>query len=472
VKKISLIIFVLAGSIFAQINGLVFNNMPDGLRSKDNVEKTMAKEKSLMTEMKLSLNEAITLAMAQNKDVLIANEELKKADAQISEAYGNAMPNLSFQAQYLRNIKKPVLFIPGGTPFNPDPNPLKMELALDNNYTASLSLSQVLFSAKVNTAIQIAKEYNNYTEHNSQSTREDVVLSVKKAYYAVLLTQKVVDVTKEGLELARATYSNLDKLYKEGMASEFDLLRAQVQVSNTEPMVSQAENNLLLAKNALRSLLALDSSQPLTLTGDLMMDEIPASILDEESLLSLQRNSSLLGLHSYDKILDKNITIQRSDYYPTLAAFGSYEWQTQDNGFNFNQYNTAKSLIVGVQLTYTLFDGFMRKYRTEQAIIEKDKLALNIKKLEDGIKIQVDESRFRMNDAKKRVEAQAKSVEQAQKALSIAEVRFKNGLGTQLELIDARLALTQTQINRAQSIYDYLVARADWEKTSGFNKIQ
>ncbi len=469
-KKISLIIFVLAGSIFAQINGLVFNNLPEGVRRSEKIEKTISADITSLSEMNLSLEEAISLALAQNKDVLIANEELKKADAQISEAYGNALPTLSFNAQYLRNIKKPVLFIPGGNPFNEGPNPVKMELALDNNYTATLSLSQVLFSAKVNTAIQIAKEYNNYTEHNSQSTREDVVLSVKKAYYAVLLTQKVVEVTKEGLELAKATYENLNKLYKEGMASEFDLLRAQVQVSNTEPMVSQAENNNLLAKNALRSLLALDSSQPLTLTGDLIMDEIPGSILDEESLLALQRNSSLLGLHAYDKILDKNITIQKSDYYPTLAAFGNYEWQTQDNGFHFNQYNTAKSLIVGVQLTYTLFDGFMRKYRTEQAIIEKDKLSLNIKKLEDGIKIQVDESRFRMNDAKKRVEAQAKSVEQAQKALSIAEVRFKNGLGTQLELIDARLALTQTQINRAQSIYDYLVARADWEKTSGFSK--
>jgi outer membrane protein TolC len=178
-----------------------------------------------------------------------------------------------------------------------------------------------------------------------------------------------------------------------------------------------------------------------------------------------------LGLHAYEQILDKNIDIQKADNYPTLAAFGNYQYQAQDNGLKFNKYNSYPVFIVGLSLTYNIFNGLQTKYRTEQAVIEKDKIVLTSKKLEEGIKIQVDETKLRMIEAKKRVDAQARSVEQATKAGSIADVRFKNGLGTQLELIDAQVALTRTQINKAQATYDYLIARADWERASGYNKL-
>ncbi|MCX6151332.1 MAG: TolC family protein [Ignavibacteriales bacterium] len=473
-KKIILFLLILfISKNYSQNNFITQDYIPGGISSlSSQLNNEKANNIKLSSkELNLSLNEAISMALEQNKDVLVSNEDLKKSEAQINEAYGNAYPTLNFEAQYVRNIKKQALFLPGNSPFNPDPTPIKLELGTDNNYSASLTLTQVLFSAKVNTAISIAKEYSHYTEHNAQSVRQDAVQNVKKAYYGVLFTKKIIEVTRQGLELAKATYENLQKLYKEGMASEFDLLRAEVQVANTEPRLSQSENNYVLAKNALRNVLGLDINQEINLTDDLKLDEVPLNVVEEESQQSLQRNSLLLGLQAYELILDKNITIQKSDNYPTLAAFGNYQYQTQDDGFKFNQYNTLNTAMVGVTLTYNIFNGLQTKYRIEQAIIEKDKTTLNRKKLEDGIKIQVDEAKLRMLEAKKRVDAQARSVEQATKAVSIAEVRFKNGLGTQLELIDSQVALTSTQINKAQAVYDYLVARADWERASGYNQL-
>jgi outer membrane protein len=476
VKKLFLFLLIIfICNIYSQGIPVVQNELPDGLSSQTsyfNKGKIQADSTS-GKELNLSLNDAVALALEQNKDVLASNEDLKKAEAQIDEAYGNAYPSLNFTGQYLRNILSPVLFIPGNTPpFNPGPEPLKFRISTDNSYSAGLSLSQIVFSAKVNTAIQIANEYSNYTEKNNSAVKEDVVLSVKKAYYGVLLMQKVVEATRQGLELARANYENLNKLYKQGMASEFDLLRSEVQVANTEPMLSQAENQVVLAKNALRNLLGINLNRQMNLTDSLELKEIPMDIVVEESALSLQRNSTLQGMYAYEKILNKNISIQKADYYPTLAAFGNYQYQAQDNGFRFNKYNSYPTFIVGLSMTYNIFNGLQTKYRTEQAVIDRDKLIINTKKLEEGIKIQVDEARLRMIEAKKRVDAQAKSVEQATKAVSIADVRFKNGLGTQLELIDAQVALTRTQINKAQAIYDYLVARADWEKNSGYNQIK
>jgi outer membrane protein TolC len=467
-----LLIFII-GKNYSQENLVTQNYLPDGLSSQS-VQITNAKThitKSAIEELNLSLNDAVTLALEQNKDVLLSNKDLEKAEAQINEAYGNAFPTLNFSAQYSRNILSPVLFIPANNALFKNPDPLKISMSTNNSYSAGLSLSQILFSAKVNTAIKIAKEYSNYTDQNAKTVREDIVLNVKKTYYGVLLTQRVVEATRQGLELAKATYDKLNKLYKEGMASEFDLLRAEVQVANTEPALSQAESQVVLAKNALKNLLGLNLEQDISLISKLEFEELPLNVVEEESQLSLGRNSTLLGLHAYEQILDKNIDIQKADNYPTLAAFGNYQYQAQDNGLKFNKYNSYPVFIVGLSLTYNIFNGLQTKYRTEQAVIEKDKIVLTSKKLEEGIKIQVDETKLRMIEAKKRVDAQARSVEQATKAGSIADVRFKNGLGTQLELIDAQVALTRTQINKAQATYDYLIARADWERASGYNKL-
>ncbi|MGE5399176.1 MAG: TolC family protein [Ignavibacteriales bacterium] len=472
-KNIFLLFAILTSNIFAQN---VESNLPGGLvrasKPVSGVENAAVYEKTIAAEgvIKLSLKDAIGIAMQKNKDILISDQDLLKAEAQINEAYGNAYPQLSFSANYSRNIELPSLFIAPNTPFNSSPNTVTFSLGANNSYTAGLSLSQVLFSAKVNTAIKIAKDYRLFTEYNSNAAHEDVALQVKRAYYGVLLSQNVMEVSQQSLELAKANYNNVSQLYKQGMASEFDYLRAEVQVSNTEPVVSQAQSTLILAKNGLKNILGIELNRDIELTGSLSLDEIPQDVIDQEGPLALQRNSQLQALSVQENILEKNIQIQRADYYPTLAAFGQYQYQSQDNTFRFSQYLWAKSFTVGLSVSYPIFNGMQTKYRTEQASIDKDKLVLTRMKLEEGIKIQVEEARLRMMEARKRIEAQGKSVEQATKAVSIAEVRFKNGLGTQIELIDSQVALTRTQINKAQAVYDYLIARSDWERITGYKK--
>lgn len=423
-------------------------------------------------KISLSLQDALNIALEKNKDILIAKEDLTKSDAQISEAYGNALPQVNLTAGYTRYLELPVLFIPPNTPFNKSGSVQKFSMGADNAYSASLTANQVLFSFKVNTAIQIAEEYSKYSKHNAESTREDVVLNVKKAYYGILLAQKVVEVSKQSYDLAKANFDNVQKLYSQGVAAEFDLLRAEVQVANTEPILSQAENNLQLAMNGLKNLLSIDLQKEIAVSGSLQMQEIEPALINNESGLAVERNSSVKGLLSLERIYDKNITIERADYFPTLAAFGTYAYQTQDNTFKFRDYNWANNFMVGLQISYPIFNGLQTKYRSQQAFIEKQKIHLNRLKLEEGIKIQVEASRLKMNEAKKRYNAQLKSVQQAEKAVSIADIRFKSGVGTQIELIDSQVALTRTRMNEAQAIYDYLIARAEWEKSAGFNTQQ
>ena len=113
----------------------------------------------LKDTLNLTLNQAITIALEKSWDIQIANEDVKKAEEQINEAYANAFPRLEFSGRYIRNIKSPVLFIPANTPFNESDRTLTIELGSKNSYDLGISISQVIYNQKVNTAIQIASEY-------------------------------------------------------------------------------------------------------------------------------------------------------------------------------------------------------------------------------------------------------------------------------------------------------------------------
>lgn len=417
-----------------------------------------------------TLDEAIAKALENNWDVKISQKEIQKSQEQIDEAYSNAFPRIEFSGRYIRNIKLPVLFIPPNTAFNPTDQTQTFELGSSNSVDATFTLSQVLYSQKVNTAIRIAGEYSDYSVEGENATKLGIVLAVKKAFYTILLAKQLVNVSNQNFQAAKANFDNVSSLYKHGAASEYDFLRSEVQVSNTQPMLIQAENNLELAKSSLKNLLAVDINKPLDVKGKFLFEELTDEFVEEKNKSAVDDNPLVKQLKIQESLLDKNVTIQRSDFFPTLALFGQYQFQTQDNTYNLKNYNWAKSFMVGLQLSYTLFDGFGRSARVEQAKIDKEKVSLGKRKLEEGLKIQIQQSHMKMAEAKKRINAQGKSLEQADKALKISQTRYKSGVGTQLEIIDTQAALIYAQTNYSQAIYDYLIAKAEWEYAVSANK--
>jgi outer membrane protein TolC len=418
--------------------------------------------------LSLTLSQAISIALEKSWDVQIAVENVKKAEEQINEAYANAFPLLQFSGQYINNIKSPVLFIPANTPFNESDRTLTIELGSKNSYNLGFSLNQVIYNQKVNTAIKMAQDYSDFSKYGETSTKQQIINSVKKAFYTVLLMEALVKVANQNLNVAQANLDNVTAMFSQGMVSEFDYLRSEVQVANVQPYVIRSENNLELSKNQLKNLLTLDLNQPIKVIGKVSFEEIPSDTIDTYSAAAIENNPLINQLKVQSSLLEKNITIQKADYFPTLSFFGQYQFQSQDNTFNFSDYYWAQTFFIGLQLSYTLFDGFSRSSRVEQAIIEKQKVDISRMKYEEALKIQILQAKMNMDEAKKRIYAQEKSVQQAEKALRIAQSRYKNGVGTQLEQIDTQSALILAQSNRIQAVYDYFIAKSDWEYAVSF----
>jgi outer membrane protein len=217
----------------------------------------------------------------------------------------------------------------------------------------------------------------------------------------------------------------------------------------------------------LKNLLSLPLGQPVVIEGEFTYDKVPPTMLEDAKRNALTTNPRILQFSLQEMILAKNITVERSNYFPTLSLFSAYQWQAQDNTYQFNNYNWAKMLNVGVNLSFTLFDGFKTSERVQQAVVERQKIHYNRLKLEEGLRIQIQAAELKMGEAEKRIQGQEKNIEQAEKAVSIAQTRFRSGVGTQLELMDAQVAMTRAQTNYAQAIYDYLMAKADWNFAVG-----
>ena len=421
----------------------------------------------LKPPIEITLEKAIALASEQNRDILIADQDRFKAEAQIGEARSDAFPQITVTGQYTRNMKKPVLFLPPGTPFNTSGSTIGFEIGSDNAYLMGASFSQTLFSRKVGVALDMAGTYRDYIEEAFRATKQDIARQVKKSFYMVLLAQKLVDANRQGLDVVRANYENVAAQYRHGNAAEFDLLRAEVQMANTEPLVISAENALALSINDLKSLLSIPLDQQITIKGDFMFEDVPQDMMDSAKGMAVSTNPSIRQLALQESLLEKDITLESGNYFPTLSLVGAYQWQTQDNTFQFRNYNWATLFNVGLQLTYPLFDGFRTTQRVQEASADREKVHFTRLKAEEGLTIQIQAAELRMAEAKKRIAGQEKNINQAQKAVRIAQTRFTSGVGTQLELLDAQVAMTRAQTNYAQAMYDYLVAKADWQYAVG-----
>lgn len=415
----------------------------------------------------LTLDSALALALGQNRDIMIADKDRYRADAQISEAWAGAMPQISLTGLYTRNIMLPVLFLPPNTAFNPGNSTETLELGSNNSYLLGATFSQVLFSRKVGTALDIAHTYHDYSEEGYRAATQNVYLAVKKAFYGVLLARELAGANREGLDVVRSNVENVRLQYKNGNAAEYDLLRAEVELANTEPLQISADNALLLSLNALKNVLAIPLDTEIDVAGGFAFEDVPEGMFRDAAREALSSNPAIVQLALQEDMLEKNISIERANYFPTLSLIGSYQYQTQDNTFAFRNYFWATSLNIGLQVSFPLFDGFRTGARTEQAMIDRDKVHYARLKAEEGIRIQLQAAELGMGEAKKRIAGQERNIAQAEKAVRISQTRYRSGVGTQLELMDSQVAMTRARAAYARAMYDFLVAKAEWENISG-----
>jgi outer membrane protein len=312
-----------------------------------------------------------------------------------------------------------------------------------------------------------ASVYSHMARDMFYAKKVETVNKVRKAYYVALLAQQGLELVRSSLKNAEENLKNVQLMTAQGIVSEYDELRATVGVDNLLPMVIQNETNYNLAVDNLRNIIGTHSAEDIKLTSDLNFVPVDDSLIARASEIVLESNPNLNVVRKQIDLNSAVINVERSNYLPTIAAFGSYSYSASKDQFNFSTNDFFKSSQVGLSLSLSLFQGLQTSSRVEQAQLEKRKTEEQRDNLEKTLKMGLRSILGNLKQARKRIEAQERTVETAERGYNIVTARFLANAATQLEVNDAQLALNQAKVNRIQAIYDYLVASADLDQLIG-----
>lgn len=421
----------------------------------------------------LDFEKAWKLALEKNESIASANDEVIKAQHQIGEAYAGALPTVNFTGAFQHYFQVPSSIFHLPSEMNQDDGPLriKTQFGSDNNVSLGLELNQPLWIAgKVGMALEIAKRYEELSELGVTVSREDLRLSLVQAFYAALLTEEYLGVSREAFSQGERLHKQTQALYDQGIVSEYDLIRAKVAVANLKPMVYQAEVGRDLAYKGLKNLIGIDVDLEIILEGDLSREVIPPDDYESAVNLALKDRLEFRQLDLQGELYKGQYRIEkRNVYWPNLLLNLKWESLAQSSNLKLTKYEFLVGWGGTLVLQVPLFDGWASNHRAEKARVNLRGVQRQKTLLERGVKVQVFQALSNYKKAGEDLTAAEENVKQAEKGLGIAEVRYREGVGTQLEVLDAQLQLNNSRVNVLQAQYNQLVARAAYDRAVGMN---
>ena len=302
----------------------------------------------------------------------------------------------------------------------------------------------------------------------SRASKLDLVNQVSKAYYQLMLAQDSYNVLLGSYKLAEDNFNIVNAKYEQGAVSEYDKISAEVQMRSIKPNVISAANGVTLAKLQLKVLMGITADVELKTEDSLTNYETAVfanQLKDEE--VGLENNTTMKQLDLNMKMLEKSLKVAKSSFIPTLSMSFSYNYQSLYNpNINFFEYNWSNSSSLMFNLSIPLYKA-SNFTKVKSARIQMRQLDWNRIDTERKLNMEIVSYRNNMAASSEQVVSNKENVMQAEKAVLIAGKRYDVGKGTVLELNSSQVSLTQAQLTYNQSIYDYLIAKADLDKVLG-----
>ena len=420
-------------------------------------------------QLNLSLDEAIEIALSDNPTIKVANLEIERYDYVRKQAVATLYPQVDASAQYSLALRRQEMtegFSFGGK----------------NTFNVAGTVSLPLFVPSVYRQIKMTRTQMEGAVESARASRIDLVAAVRSAYYNVLLAEQSLEVLNEAVSTTQRVVDNTEDLFKNGLAAEYDLITAQVQLSNLKPQVMQAKSAIDITKLQLKMYLSIPENVEIEVKGTLD-DFRERVLLGEDYSMDISENTTLRTLDIQRELLEHQEKLIQTTRMPTIAAFGQISYIGQERvdlsglmggamGGAAQPANQSKfwwqyPINVGAQISIPIFAGLKKSNQLREVRNQMRQLELQRQYAEDGVRLQVEQSINTLLTARETMLSNELTVEQAEKAYNISLTRYNAGAGTILELNSSQLALTQAQLSYSQSIYDYLSAYAQYEKALG-----
>ncbi|MBP5456607.1 MAG: TolC family protein [Paludibacteraceae bacterium] len=411
------------------------------------------------TVLNLDLSQAITIALDQNPTIRVAGMEIEKANYAKKESVANLFPSITATGSYQRTIEKQTMSMAGQS----------MKIGSDNSWAAGFSAQLPLINVPLWQSIKLTSEAVMEKVEKSRGSKISQVSSVISAYYAVLNAQDSYEVLQKSLNTANENLRITKKRFENGQTSEYDVIQAEVQVRNIQPTLLSCKNGIELAKMQLRVLTNLPADFSIEVKGKLsdyvnddyrgmMMEELDSSLVDNPNMRLLEVSTTLL---------ERQLKLQKANWYPTLGAQFVYQWTSLNDDFKFADYEWNPYSTLSLSLAWPIFQGGSRIYKQKQAQIALDEMEYTKEDTRRKLLMQLESCVDNLNVAAENIRSTKEAMALAEKALSITQKRYEVGAGSSLELTSAENALTQSSLAYYQAIYNYIIAKNGVDEVIG-----
>lgn len=407
----------------------------------------------------IDLDQALEIALSESNTIKIADMTIEKSGYAQKGAYASLYPNIGLSGSFQRTLKKQKMVMDMPTL----PEPVEIEVGTSNNVSAGLSASMPLVNAQLWESLKLSALDVELAVEQARSSKIALIAQVKKAFYGILLAKESLNVMTQVYDNAQKNYEETEKKYAVGKSSEYERLRAQVTMLNAEPNVSSAENAVTLSIWQLKALLGIDLNMDVDVKGSLN-DYIDELLVPYNADNTLDGNSTLVQLGIQNRQLESSLRMTKFQYLPTLAASFGYNYVAMGNTFdmNWNPYSVA-----AVSLNIPIFNGFSKHNSIKQTKIAQNMMAVQMEDTERNIRIAMKNYNDQISLSIKNYHAASSTIEMAEKSYQISEKMYEVGKATIVDLNDAQLALTQSQLTMFQAIYNYMVAKASLDELIG-----
>ena len=410
----------------------------------------------------ITLEQALEIAMSENVSVKVADLEIKRTEYAKKGAYAALYPQIDLTGSYQRTIKKQVMYM------TMNGQSMGIEVGKSNTINAGASAAMPVVNAQLWGSLKLSALDVELAVEKARSSRLEMVTQVKNAYYAVLMAKEAFNVYKDVYENAVLNLEETQKKFDAQKTSEFELVRAKTSVANAVPNVYNAESSVILALWQLKAVLGVDLDMDLDVAGKLE-DHSQQMFYDihQHDSVSLDNNTTMKQLAIQMEQLAQNIKLQKFANIPSLALAFNFSYMSMADDVSFKEFPWTPYSTVGLSLNIPIFAGGKRYQAIRQAKNQHQQVQLQVENTERKLKIAIRQSLNSMEMNMKSYYAAQTAEESAQKAYDIAAASYRLGRGTLLDLNDAQLALTQSQLAKSQAVYNFLSAKAQLEQTLG-----
>ncbi|RFZ93037.1 TolC family protein [Mucilaginibacter conchicola] len=413
-----------------------------------------------------SLKSCIEYGLKNNRSQAVYANEKRAADAKAKEALAGYLPSISLNGEVDNNIKPQTTVIPAGV-FGPED--VRVAFTKKYNTTATAQLDQTIYDQSLITGLKANRYNKEQAVLNQQQNDEAIIYNISSAYYQIFVYHEQLDLLRANQETYRKQIEISRLQVKKGTTLQKDLDKVTVDYNNSLSQTRVAESNLTLAENQLKFEMGYPINNPIQIDSTSANNAIHISnaVLPDTSAFAVGNRVDYRLSVVNSKLLEIDEKRIKSGIFPKLTAFVRYGGVGFADNLGPSFSGMTDYSVVGLKLSFPLFDFFKRDAQYKQAKYKRLNAIENLKLDEGKYQLEYENAKTKLLKEQSNVENNHHNIDLAQSVFKVTDLQYQKGTTDLTDWLNARNSVKEAQNNYVQSLYNFILARIDMEKSAG-----